>query len=486
MGTSPKTPLIGFTTSNAFLREKGLTYVVSVLAVWIGRLTAFILRLTGRNATSLPGKMALRIDSRLLQKLSGQLRQCVVVTGTNGKTTTASLLFAMIKQSTVLIHNAEGANLPQGLTTALLRHTSFVGRLKTTTALFEIDEATLPLVAPYLPIQALVVTNVFRDQLDRYGELDTTIEKLVSGISVTQTTVILNADDPLAQIVGLRSGRPVVYFGLAKNLATSQLRDQVRDGAFCLQCGSLLEYTGFVYGQLGSYRCPQCGFHTPAADYSGQVIHGQLIVYEATQPPLHLPLPVSGMFNAYNALAAVACARFLSVSAENIAQGLSHYQAPLGRMQVFSTNPQTVLNLIKNPTGCDSVLQAIASEPGKKVLCVAINDLAADGKDVSWLWDADFELVIEQGQFVHCVATGLRAEDMALRLKYGGYPEDKLSWQVRLEDGLEEALAIAREQADVAIVHVLSTYTALYPLAQLLTRRVTTHEQALTHRSSVS
>jgi UDP-N-acetylmuramyl tripeptide synthase len=175
----------------------------------------------------------------------------------------------------------------------------------------------------------------------------------------------------------------------------------------------------------------------------------------------------------------------MSISMPTIAQGLSLYQAPMGRMQVFNSQPRTVLNLIKNPTGCDSVLQAIASEPGNKVLCIAINDLAADGRDVSWLWDADFELTVEQGQFIHCVTTGLRAEDMALRLKYGDFPEKNLSCHVPLEEGLDVALSTAHIYGDLP-VYVLSTYTALYPLAQLLARRVSVYVQATENRPSVS
>jgi UDP-N-acetylmuramyl tripeptide synthase len=456
-----------------------------LFGVWIGKLVLLLLSMLRKRATSLPGKIALKVSPRLLRKLGTQLERCIVVTGTNGKTTTARLLAAAMKQEDPIIHNTEGANLPQGLATALLRHTSWFGRLRRKTALFEIDEATLPLVAETLPIKVAVVTNVFRDQLDRYGELDTTVEKLLAGLRKTDAVAILNADDPLARHIGLSYGKTVLYFGMSKEHLKQEHRDQMRDGAFCMQCGHELQYDGFYYGQLGDYHCPNCDFFRPVPDFVGHFQESRLEVTQGQLPPVSFQLPVRGIFNVYNALSAIAAARVCGLDASVIQQGLHQYQPPLGRMQAFPTRPHTVLNLIKNPTGCDSVLQAIHSEPGDKVLCIAINDLAADGKDVSWLWDADFELITEDDSVVKCVTTGLRAEDMALRLKYGGYPESNLSYVPELEAGLDHALELARASGDVP-VYVLSTYTALYPLADLLKRRAHNNEPAAMYRPSVS
>jgi lipid II isoglutaminyl synthase (glutamine-hydrolysing) len=456
-----------------------------VFGVWIGKLVLLLLTLLRKRATSLPGKLALKVSPKLLDRLGRQLDRCIVVTGTNGKTTTARLISSALQQQAPVIHNTEGANLPQGLATALLRHTTWFGRLRRKTALFEIDEATLPLVADKFPIKVAAVTNVFRDQLDRYGELDTTLQKLLEGLRKTDAVLVLNGDDPLARYIGLSYGKSVVYFGMAKQHLRREHRDQMRDGAFCLQCGHELHYEGFFYGQLGVYRCPNCDFFAPVPDFVGSFAGNTLQVQQGDLPVVSFSLPVRGIFNVYNALCAVTVARVCGLDAADIARGFANYRTPLGRMQSFATKPASVLNLIKNPTGCDSVLQAILAEPGPKVLCVAINDLAADGKDVSWLWDADFELIAEDDSVRYCVTTGLRAEDMALRLKYAGVPTELLESVPDLGAGLDRALEVAGFEAG-SDVYVLSTYTALYPMADLLKERIAADEPSHLYRASVS
>lgn len=466
---------------------------MSFIAIWVGKVLSFALRLFGRRATSLPGKAALRVCPSLLRRLSRQLEWCVVVTGTNGKTTTSAMLASILRQGQPIIHNQEGANLPQGLTTALLQHTSWRGRLLRRVALFEIDEATLPQVTAALPVQVLVVTNVFRDQLDRYGELDTTLDKLRAGIAGTDAVLVVNGDDPLSRHLAESSGHTVRYFGLAAEHAKDTEHGQTRDGAFCLRCGERLDYEAFFYGQLGLYRCPACGFHRPQPDFTGEIRGWSLRVREVGQPPSEVTLRTRGVFNVYNALAAVAAARTCDQSADHIAAGLTAFAPPLGRMQGYATHPPAVLNLIKNPTGCDSVLQAIVSEPGRKVLCIAINDLAADGRDVSWLWDADFDVLAGRADIVGCVTSGLRAEDMALRMKYAGFTGSMVV-QPDLGAALDAALALSNSgppsaddptSTDVT-VYVLSTYTALYAVAELLKGREHLHGAALAYRTSVS
>lgn len=454
-----------------------------MFGIWLGKLTTLILRWSGRRATSLPGKVALKASPRLLEKLGRKLKRVIVVTGTNGKTTTAGLLGTMLRAEGDIVHNGEGANMYQGLVTSLVQSTSWFGRMKSDVALLEIDEATLPLVANKLPIQLVVITNVFRDQLDRYGELDTTIQKLMDGISETKATLILNADDPLARHIGLKlGGHPAIYYGLRKKLATSA-RAQMRDGAFCLECGHVLEYEGFYYGQLGIYRCPNCDFERPHPQFIGDVTLEGISVQQNELPRVEFPLPVRGIFNAYNALAAITTARVYGITASGIAAGLTSFKAPLGRMQAFRTTPQTILNLIKNPTGCDSVLGAITSEPGDKLICIAINDFAADGRDVSWLWDADFELLAEDNRMVHCVTSGTRAEDMAVRMKYAGMPIDRITVIPDLSSAIERTLGLGQELG--IPVHVVTTYTALYPASVILERRTVQHEDT-SNRASLS
>ncbi|MCL6597137.1 MAG: MurT ligase domain-containing protein [Alicyclobacillus macrosporangiidus] len=456
-----------------------------MFGVWIGKCTAFLLRLAGRRATSLPGQVALRFAPRLLAKLGQQLERCIVVTGTNGKTTTANLLAAILRTEGPIVHNAEGANMTQGIVTALLQHTDWVGRLRVRTALFEIDEATLPQVAPHLPVRVAVVTNVFRDQLDRYGEVDGTLAKLVSGLKKTEAMLVLNADDPLAHHIGITSGRRCAYYGLVRDHAGEPQRRQMRDGAFCLSCGEPLHYDGYFYGQLGLYKCRACDFMRPMPDFLGRIEHDTIEIQQNQLPRVRFQLPTRGLYNVYNVLAAISAARVCGFSADQISKGLAAYRSPVGRMQVFRTSPVSVLNLIKNPAGCDSVLQAVGAEPGDKVLWIAINDQAADGRDVSWLWDADFEQLAEDRRIQFIVTSGMRAEDMALRLKYAGVPVDRLRAVPDLDAGLSEAFTVSRQLGGLPL-YCLATYTALYPTAQWLERSVSPVVPLTAHRPSVS
>lgn len=456
-----------------------------MLGLWIGQIILLLLRIRGHQATSLPGKVALRFSPRLLERLGKQLEKCIVITGTNGKTTTTNLCSSIFQEQETLLSNLAGANLIQGLLTALLQHTTILGRLRRKMAIFEVDEATLPKVASLLPIQILVVTNVFRDQLDRYGELDTTVSKLLEGIRQTHATLILNGDDPLARHIGLQYTGQVLYFGMSEEMLTPAYRDQMRDGAFCLQCGHVLNYEGFVYGQLGFYRCSNCDFSRPLLHFTGSYRGSRFYLEEAHFPVQTFPLPVRGMFNVYNVLAAIACARAYGVTENAIERGLDAFQPPVGRMQVFPTEPTTVLNLIKNPTGCDSVLQAVCAEPERKILLVAINDLAADGRDVSWLWDADFELMAEQGAAVHCITSGKRAEDMAVRLKYAGFESHHIQIITDLQTALDEALIEGQRLGNLPI-YVLTTYTLLHVAVDHLQKKEKLCETTTYHRASVS
>lgn len=457
-----------------------------MFGIWIGKLITFLLRMRGLNATSFPGKVALKIAPKLIAKFGKQLERVVVVTGTNGKTTTTSLLASMMHQEEGVITNHRGANLVQGIATALLQHTNWLGRLRAKTAVIEVDEATFPTIANDLPIKVIVITNVFRDQLDRYGELDTTVEKLFSAIRQTDACLILNADDPICRSLGLRSSRKTFYYGMSRETAHTSVRAQMRDGQFCLQCRHELDYDGFWYGQLGLYRCPECDFVRPHPEFVGTYRGKTMTLAEDHLPEIELTMPVQGLYNAYNVLAASASARVLGLWAGPIGDGLALYEAPDGRMQSFATTPPLTLNLIKNPTGCDSVVQAVVSEPGDKIVVIGINDHAADGRDVSWLWDADFELFAESDHIRRFVITGLRAEDMALRLKYAGVPMHLVAVEPSLEKALDNALAAGLVTATP--VFAITTYTLLHRAVDILSVKARNHDtsEKVAYRASVS
>lgn len=455
-----------------------------MFGVWAGKLTILLLKLAKRNATSLPGKVALRCSPRLLQRFGKQLDRCIVITGTNGKTTTNALVTGMFEAEQAIITNTEGANMTQGIVTAMLKSATWTGRLRSKTAVLEVDEATLPRIAAALPIKVVAVNNVFRDQLDRYGEVDGTIAKLKEGLGQTQALVVANGDDPIARHIALTHAGRSVFFGLSAHHASKPARTLTRDGAFCLSCGEALHYDAVFYGQLGVYRCPRCDFFRPVPEYTGAFAGRDLTVAQAGLPDVSYRLPVRGLFNIYNALCAIAVARTCGLDAAAIRAGLAAFQPPLGRMQTYETTPESVLNLIKNPTGCDTVLQTLAAEAGGQVMCIAINDLAADGRDVSWLWDADFEMVPEALAPRAVVTSGYRAEDMALRLKYAGYDAARIEVLPDLTAAADKALTLAQESG--LTVQILTTYTALYPMAEILTRRSSARAEETSYRPSVS
>ncbi|MFD1677528.1 MurT ligase domain-containing protein [Alicyclobacillus fodiniaquatilis] len=456
-----------------------------MFATLIGKFVTGLLRLRGKDATSFPGKLVLRLSPRFIHKMGRRIERVIVVTGTNGKTTTTSLLAAMMQHDEPIITNHKGANLAQGIATAFIQHANWRGRFRAKTAVLEVDEATFPHIAEALPIVITIVTNVFRDQLDRYGELDATVEKLFAAIRKTDACLVLNADDPICRNIGLRASRKTFYYGMARETARSGERQQMRDGQFCLRCGHELQYSAFWYGQLGLYQCPNCDFGRPHPEFIGIYQGKAMTLQEADVPDLHLTMPVQGLYNAYNVLAAASGARVVGLWAEPIHQGLADYIPPDGRMQAFNTAATTTLNLIKNPTGCDSVVQAVVTEPGRKTVVIGINDLAADGRDVSWLWDADFELFAETHDIDKFFTSGLRAEDMALRLKYAGVDEAKISIEPDMDKAVQLAIDAGVERDTP--VFILSTYTLLHKTVHTLSAKAREHESTNTeYRASVS
>lgn len=460
----------------------------SLLGVWVSKVVTLALKAMGRRATSLPGLVALRFDEMLPVSLMKQIKVCVLVTGTNGKTTTTELLHSLLStQDEPWLINRGGANLLQGIVVPLLRETDWRGRLRVTRVVFEVDEATMPVVVMSTRPRMIVLTNVLRDQLDRYGEIDYTVAMLQSALMNPAITLVTNADDPLCTaIAGKRKN--AVFFGFTPGgqgdaASTSSQGAPVRDGAFCLRCGALLQYDRFFYGQMGVYHCSSCEFARPEPRYAGalQVVQGmpdQLLVTEQPATGEWLPgeeqsyavtSPLTGLYNAYNLLAAVSAARTLGVAPRRIAEGTKNFVAPLGRMQVFAGTPSRTLALIKNPAGADSVLQAIAQDAREKVVCFVINDLDADGRDVSWLWDIDLESLVTALHSPSYVCAGMRAADMALRLAYAGVDRSAITVLERWD-----AVAQVGQDSDKP-VYIVSTYTALYLLADRLAK-VTANE----------
>jgi UDP-N-acetylmuramyl tripeptide synthase len=449
------------------------------VAVVAGKFTARAIRFMGAGlGSNLPGKLARRFAPTVLTKLSEQAKSGVIaVTGTNGKSTTSGLLSSILRAAGLeLVHNKQGANLVAGITASLVESASWSGKLSADYCLFETDEAALPLIAKEVKLSQVVVTNLFRDQLDRFGELDTTAKLISKGILENKTLAILNADDPnVSQLV---PDCPRMFFGIESVkgqeektvTATNGMGPQSMELSYCAHCGAETEYTLVFYGQLGHWSCTSCDHKRPvprikASDVEvGPTGSTFTLTIDERQGDAVVPLP--GMFNVYNALAAAASAASLGVTIETIRQGLKNYQTLFGRSErVVISGKNVLIQLIKNPAGASQAISAVAADSNARIL-IAINDNYADGRDISWLWDADFEQLAAHTKKL--IVSGQRAEDMAVRMKYAGVSQDHIHAEPKLDKALDQALDLVQIGETLWI---LPTYTCLLEMQKILKAR---------------
>ena len=439
-------------------------------------------RLSFGGGTSLPGLVARRLDPGIATYLGAQLRHgSVVIAGTNGKTTTSGLTASVLRASGLRVwRNREGANLVRGVTAALIIRARPTGRLRwggNAAAVFEVDEAALPQVLREISPRVLVATNLFRDQLDRYGEVDTITERWRDAIGRLRkpTSMVLNADDPaIASLADASHTVDRVFFGVesvAVSVAVDGADFEVVDTRVCPRCRRLLTYTARFYSHIGHWRCEHCGFARPTPSVVARHVAQEgldatrfTLVTPAGEREVRIPLP--GLYNVYNALAAVASGIALDVDAAIIPDALGHFVPAFGRAERIEVGTRAVqLLLAKNPTGMNEVLRALELAGGHPHMLLLLNDRAADGEDVSWIWDADFERVARLGP-AHLTVGGTRAYDLALRLKYAGSPANAIDCNVA------RALGAALEHTpEGETLYVAPTYTALLEVRGELERR---------------
>jgi UDP-N-acetylmuramyl tripeptide synthase len=431
-------------------------------------------RASGRGGgTTLPGRMLLRMEPAALSRLGARLdRGATIVSATNGKTTTAGMIASILAATgRHPVHNRAGSNMTWGVATALLEQKGDEG-------LFEVDEAWLPKVAEQLDPGLLVLGNLFRDQLDRYGEM----EALAGGWAKTvaarvgRSRFVLNADDPTIADLGRDdAGEPregVTYFGVEDSSQALPELQHAFDAKHCRRCGHPYAYERAFVGHLGHYSCPNCGAHRPAPTVAATAISlngmdGSRLTVRAPAGELELELPLPGLYNVYNALAAIAAALELGVPLDTVGGALKTMRAAFGRVETITIDSTRLsILLIKNPAGANEVLRTLRLEAGEEKLdlWLGLNDKIADGRDVSWVWDADFELLASGVRRVICAGT--RAPEMALRLKYAGWPQEAIEVEPSIERSLDRALAASGER-----LFALPTYTALLELRKLLAGR---------------
>ncbi|MFP5363428.1 MAG: MurT ligase domain-containing protein [Thermoleophilia bacterium] len=439
----------------------------------VARAAGAVSRRSGRGATSLPGKLLMRMEPNAIARLARRLPQgSAVISATNGKTTTAMMVAAILERGgTRLVHNRAGANMAGGVASVLLGAARGNG-IDGDAGLFEVDEFWLDRVVAQLHPRALLLANLFRDQLDRYGELETIADRWAATVAAAaETVLVLNADDPLVADLGRERGDGgVTYFGVQDDAMALHGMAHASDSKHCRRCGAPYVYDAIYMGHLGRYHCPNGDSRRPQPQVSATEIvldgtRGARFTLHLGGEQAAVALPLPGLYNVYNALGAAALARALGAPLEQIVAGLEAAQAAFGRAETVSIGGRELaILLVKNPAGANEVLRTLALDEGEHDLLAVLNDNTADGRDISWIWDADFELLAGRLRQVTC--SGTRAAELALRLKYAGIPTERVRVVPALEQGLDAALA----DGDGPIV-ALPTYTAMLALRELLVAR---------------
>lgn len=431
-----------------------------MLGTLAGKSSHFVLSKLGRGST-LPGKLALKFDNDILNTLARDY-EVVVITGTNGKTLTTALTVGILKGAfDEVVTNPSGANMISGITTTFL--TAKKGKSGKNIAVLEIDEASLSRICDYIKPSLFVFTNIFRDQMDRYGEIYTTYQMILDAAQKVPTaTVLLNGDSPLFNSVTLKN--PVQYYGFDTEKGEPKLAHYNTEGILCPKCQHILKYKLNTYANLGDYICEHCGFRRPELDYkltqltslrhnsSDFVIDGQ-----------SYHINIGGLYNIYNALAAVSVAQFFEVEPTTIKTGFDKSRAVFGRQETFKIgDKECTLVLIKNPVGATQALEMIKLAPYPFSLSVLLNANYADGIDTSWIWDADFEQVLNM-DIPHMIAGGVRHSEIARRLRVTGYNAEQISEVADLSQVFEKI-----KNQETKHAYILATYTAMLEFRELL------------------
>lgn len=449
----------------------------SKLAIAVGKITIKLLRLMKLGGTTLPGKIALIICPSILMELSSKCRT-IMVTGTNGKTTTTRIIEKILADAGFsYFTNKSGANLMSGITTTYISVCSYSGEISHSHALIEIDEAAFSIASSHVKPVILVVTNFFRDQLDRFGELYSTVNNVLTGIEKShETLLIINADDSLCSYLGEKSKNPKLYFGFSPDCINENSSSQNHDAGYCIFCKEKYQYTFSVYGHLGGFHCENCGFKRQIPNIECEQINSldsqsSDVSFKMSSDIRFLAkLNLPGLYNIYNALAATACAHHLKVNSDIIAKSLATFERGFGRMECIQVDDKKIqVILVKNPIGFTQVLTFLQSVQEKCTIAFLINDNYADGTDISWLWDVEFEkLSTIEENVIKFFTSGERAEDMTVRLKYAGIYTDKIVLCKNYNKLLTDAL---NQTPDNSTLYILPTYTAMLDVRSILKKK---------------
>lgn len=433
-----------------------------ILAVWSARLIKTACQITGKQGVTLAGKIALSIYPPILSELAKEIRKDIfVVCGTNGKTTTNNLLASVIKAGgNKVVCNSTGSNMLNGVVSSFVLSAKMNGHLDADYACIEIDEASTVRVFPHFKPDYMVLTNLFRDQLDRYGEIDITMNLLAKAMKMApDMKLLVNGDDSLSTFLAQENDNRYSTYGISEQVYYDQNSNEIREGRFCKRCGEKMEYNFYHYSQLGDYHCPKCGFKRPQPDFDASDIdmsHG--LAFRINN--FSVKANYRGFYNIYNILAVYGAASLAGVSLENFNQILGDYTPQFGRNELFEINgAKVMLNLAKNPAGFNQNIGAVMTDTAPKDIIILINDNSQDGTDVSWLWDVDFDR-LKDANAASITVSGIRCQDMRLRLKYVDIPS-------ALEPDMEKAIREKIENGTKNL-YLLVNYTGLYATHNIL------------------
>lgn len=450
-----------------------------MFAVWAAKLTEKVcVHVFRRQGVTWAGRIALLICPSILRELAGEVRERIfVICGTNGKTTVNNLLCAALEaEGYGVLCNRTGSNMLNGVAAAFALGAKMSGKIDVDHACIEIDEASAREVLAHFKPDYMVLTNLFRDQLDRYGEIDSAMDILGRAMrSSPGMELIVNGDDPLSVFLAMDSGNDFKAYGIGEHVAEDDETKEIREGRFCRRCGAPLSYRFYHYGQLGDYTCPKCGFQRPGIQFEGKDVEiGEEIGFSVDGRRFRSAH--KGFYNLYNILAVYAAVRTAGTGTEHFQEMLTGFRPENGRMEEFrSGDMRIILNLAKNPTGFNQNINVIMQDPLPKELVVAINDNDQDGADISWLWDVDFERLEGMGPG-RVTASGIRCRDLMLRLKYAGI-------SARFEPNVEKAVRRYIEKGG-GNLYVIVNYTALFGTRNMLKRICAHHPvRKQTHES---
>jgi UDP-N-acetylmuramyl tripeptide synthase len=422
------------------------------------------------GGTTIPGKLLWKLDPDAIDRLAARLpRGSLLVSATNGKTTTAAMVASILGDDTRLAHNRAGANLVSGVASALLAARG------AELGLFEVDEAALPEVARRVRPRAVGLGNLFRDQLDRYGELELVAQRWRDAVRSldAEAWVVVNADDPQVGDLARERERAVV-FGVEDPRVGRPALQHAADSRYCIRCGTPYVFSVAYVGHLGDYRCPACGHRRPSPTVVARQIElrgfaGASFDLQTPQGTRRVELKLPGLYNVYNALAAAALAQVAGADMDTIVTGLGRFSPAFGRFERIAVDAKDVLMLlIKNPAGANEVVRTLVDAGVPPLLLIALNDGIADGRDVSWIWDVDFEPLLADTSLERIVATGERAAELALRFRYGGLETDRIEVVPNLAAALDRGLELTPEGEQLT---VLPTYTAMLALRRIVSER---------------